>query len=172
MSGRALPHGLLEHKLRKRWLSINNENIQNLKRFRKRQRGESGGRQAYGLGGRLGGGGWPGEGGPKTVGSESGEATSSGDSIVEQTVNQLSTSQESSFIAKGTESITAAIAAETASIASVMVADNSEGFSEVELTAIIDNLETAGPGDIGNILGLDIQSNDVGEYRDGLTNQE
>jgi hypothetical protein len=86
-------------------------------------------------------------------------------------VHQLSISQESSFIAKGTESITAAIAAETASIASVMVADNSEGFSEVELTAIIDNLETAGPGDIGNILGLDIQSNDVGVYRNGRTNQ-
>ena len=145
ISGAVIPPGHLESNLRKRWLSVHKEKIQNLKRFRKRQRRQDDGRRTYGSCGRLGGGGFAGQA------DKNGEASQA-----------LTTRQLSSFIAKGTESLSAALVAETASVAGAMVADNSEGFSEVELTAILDNLETAGPEDVENILGLSIQSNDVG----------
>lgn len=153
MSGRALNPGHLEENMRKRWLLINDDRIKSLKRFRKRHRDTRAGSD-----GRA---------------DNSDQARSRNAPCVTQSMagvpaseagaGLLTTRRLTDSIARGTQSLSAALSTKTASVSDAMVADNSQGFSEVELTAILDNLETAGPADVANVLGLAIQSNDVGQ---------
>lgn len=163
MSGRALAAGHLEENLRKRWLSINDAKLKTLKRYRKRQRDE---RNGYDSGGRLGEGGFARSRLQTTIASQTSVAIASNSAPAEVACeSSLITHQLTNSIAQGTASISAALTSEaTASVGSMIVTDNGEGFSEVELTALLDNLETAGPSDVGSVLGLSIQSNDVGYF--------
>lgn len=77
--------------------------------------------------------------------------------------------EAASGIAVGTASIAAQTEASQAALTGPAVDSQAgnvgtgDGFNAAELAAVLTNKITAGPEDQENVLGLDIQSNDVGK---------